>query len=248
MKKLIKWKWFPMVAVIAAFAVVVLVMALLGFRITYAPDLENSWEAISAVAAWAGVITSIAAVGASFAAVWFAIRVPKEIAEQQNKIALFEKKYSVYSSLLLIKNFSGLINNDCFKDNIPDNQGYMWHASAKVELYLTYFGTVFGIKPELQEKGINMQSVSQTLALLKKYEVKVKELPLLFMFAKENKDEIAKELDAFFEPLFLFITDITTYRIDTNCEIDDMNRQKFISAVNSFCDKYADKIESEIEL
>lgn len=248
MKKLIKWKWFPMVAVIAAFAVVVLVMALLGFRITYAPDLENSWEAISAVAAWAGVITSIAAVGASFAAVWFAIRVPKEIAEQQNKIALFEKKYSVYSSLLLIKNFSGLINNDCFKDNIPDNQGYIWHPSAKVELYLTYFGTVFGSKPELQEKGINLQSVSRTIALLKKHEVEVKKLPLLFMFAKENKDEITKELDAFFEPLFLFITDITTYRIDVNCEIDDMNRQKFISAVNSFCDKYADKIESEIEL
>lgn len=213
----------------------------LGFRITYAPELENRWEAISAAAAWAGVVTS-------FIAIMVAIQIPKKIAEQQNKIALFEKKYSVYSSLLLIKNFSGLINSECFKDNRPDSQGNIWHPSAKVELYLTFFGTVFGGKPELQEKGINLQSVSRTIALLKKHEVEVKKLLLLFMFAKENKDEIAKELDAFFEPLFLFITDITTYRFDTNCEINDMNRQKFISAVNSFYDKYADIIESEIEL
>ena len=27
-----------------------------GFRITYAPELDNNWDAISAVAAWAGVI------------------------------------------------------------------------------------------------------------------------------------------------------------------------------------------------
>lgn len=245
MKKLLHKKWPYCILALAFLLFLIIVLFCLG---AYAPEIENRWEAISAVAAWAGVITSIAAVGASFAAVWFAIRVPKEIAEQQNKIALFEKKYSVYSSLLLIKNFSGLINSECFKDNIPDSQGNIWHPSAKVELYLTFFGTVFGSKPELQEKGINLQSVSRTIALLKKHEVEVKKLLLLFIFAKENKDEIAKELDAFFEPLFLFITDITTYRFDTNCEINDMNRQKFISAVNSFYDKYADIIESEIEL
>ena len=57
-----------------------------GFRITYAPDLENSWEAISACAAWAGVV-------ASFIAIWYAIQVPKKIADRQDKIALFEKRY-----------------------------------------------------------------------------------------------------------------------------------------------------------
>lgn len=244
MKKFIKGRWFPLIVAIAILVLaagIVLTMVLFGWRFTYAPELESSWNAVSAVAAWVGVFSS-------FIAIMVAIQIPKIIAEQQNKIALFEMKYSVYSSLLLIKNFSGLINNDCFKDNIPDNKGRIWLPSAKVELYLTYFGTVFGSEPELQEKGINLQSVSRTIALLKQHEVEVKKLPLLFTFAKENKDEIAKELDGFFDPLFLLITDITTYRFDTHCEIDDMNRQKFISAINSFCDKYADKIESEIEL
>lgn len=134
MKKLIKWKWFPMVAVIAAIVVAVLVMTLLGFRITYAPELENSWEAISAVAAWAGVITSIAAVGASFAAVWFAIRVPKEIAEQQNKIAQFEKRMECYLTIREIFMFCDslrgrkLTNNDVmqiYKLNLGDREGIL---------------------------------------------------------------------------------------------------------------------------
>lgn len=62
------------------------------FRITYAPNLENSWDAISAFAAWAGVL-------ASLIAIWSAIQVPKRIAEGQNRIALFEKKYQIYREI-----------------------------------------------------------------------------------------------------------------------------------------------------
>lgn len=35
---------------------IVLAMWYMGFRITYAPELDNNWDAISAVAEWAGVI------------------------------------------------------------------------------------------------------------------------------------------------------------------------------------------------
>ena len=35
---------------------IALIMWRMGFRITYAPELDNNWEAISAVADWAGVI------------------------------------------------------------------------------------------------------------------------------------------------------------------------------------------------
>ena len=59
-------------------------MTLLGWRFTYAPELENSWDAISAVATWAGVVASVFAI-------IFAIRVPIVIAKRQDKIALFEK-------------------------------------------------------------------------------------------------------------------------------------------------------------
>ncbi len=66
-----------------------------GFRITYAPELENSWDAISACAAWAGVVMS-------FVAIMFAIWVPIRIANRQDKIALFEKRYEIYDK---IKNY-----------------------------------------------------------------------------------------------------------------------------------------------
>lgn len=71
-----------------------------GFRITYAPELENSWDAISAFAAWAGVIVSIIAVGVSGLAIYYAIQVPKKIADRQDKITLFDKRMSCFIAIL----------------------------------------------------------------------------------------------------------------------------------------------------
>lgn len=89
MKKSVKQKWFLFVVALTLVVALLGFLYHIGFRITYAPELENSWDAISACAAWAGV-------GASFVAIWFAIRVPKKIAEEQNKIALFEKRYECF--------------------------------------------------------------------------------------------------------------------------------------------------------
>lgn len=89
MKKFIKKRWFPLVVVIIGILVIGLILFLCGFRITYAPELDNSWEAVSAVASWVSVIMSFLAV---MAAVW----IPKRIADRQDKIALFEKRYELY--------------------------------------------------------------------------------------------------------------------------------------------------------
>lgn len=92
MKKFIKSKLFP-VAVLAVVEISLLVLLYCnGFRITYAPDLENSWDAVSAIAAWGGVF-------ASFVAILVAIQIPKKIADRQDKIALFEKRFEIYTSL-----------------------------------------------------------------------------------------------------------------------------------------------------
>lgn len=90
MKKVVKQKWFPIVLLLISVVTFLGFLYYKGFRITYPRELENSWDAISSFAAWAGV-------GASFVAIWFAIRVPKKIAEQQDKIALFEKRYNCYT-------------------------------------------------------------------------------------------------------------------------------------------------------
>lgn len=98
--KFIKGRWFPLIVATLLIAIGGGAMYLFGWRVTYLPELENSWDAVSAVAAWGGVIVAIASTTASFLAVWFAIQVPKKIAEQQNKIALFEKRYQVYTSTM----------------------------------------------------------------------------------------------------------------------------------------------------
>ena len=60
MKNFIKGRWFPLIAAILIVAIVAIVMALFGWRITYAPELENSWDAISAVAAWISAFAGVA--------------------------------------------------------------------------------------------------------------------------------------------------------------------------------------------
>lgn len=80
------------------------ILAILGFRVTYSPRLENSWDAVSAFAAWASVV-------ASTAAIFVAIQIPKKIAEQQDKIALFEKRFAFYEVLCECNSFARMICN-----------------------------------------------------------------------------------------------------------------------------------------
>lgn len=75
-----------------------------GFRITYAPELENSWAAVSAFASWASVIPSV---GAIVTAIW----IPKRIAKRQDDIALFEKRLEVYNCIKNCYGFSQIIQN-----------------------------------------------------------------------------------------------------------------------------------------
>lgn len=87
MKKLIK-KCFCLVTIIIV-VIVTVALYCFGFRITYPSELETSWNAVSAVAAWAGVIMSS---GAIIVAIW----IPKKIADRQDKIALSEKRIQCY--------------------------------------------------------------------------------------------------------------------------------------------------------
>ena len=90
MKKILKSPLFYLAITICLIAIG---LYLFGFRITYSPELDNNWDAISACAAWAAVI--IAGFGAAIS-VYYAIQVPKKIAEEQNRIALFEKRYEIF--------------------------------------------------------------------------------------------------------------------------------------------------------
>lgn len=77
------------ITIIAIILVLIVVLTLCGFKVTYNPSLNNNWDAISACAGWASVI-------ASFVAILVAISIPKRIARQQNDIALLEKRISFH--------------------------------------------------------------------------------------------------------------------------------------------------------
>lgn len=129
MKKILR---SPIVWIISMESILCVLMYAFGFRITYAPQLVNSWEAISACAGWAGVI-------ASTVAILVAVRIPKIIADRQDKIALFEKRHEVYKVLGDCFAFAYLLENTdisdkmcrdvfhvTFNDNVKLNEKITW--------------------------------------------------------------------------------------------------------------------------
>ena len=95
MKKFVKGRWFPPIAVAIATVIVALVMALFGWKLTYAPELENSWNAISAVATCAGAIGTVVVL-------WYnhkAIELTQVSVQQAINLQLYEKRLELYSAL-----------------------------------------------------------------------------------------------------------------------------------------------------
>lgn len=101
--KFIKGRWFPLAIGIALVVLVGFVMFLFGWRITYAPELENSWDAISAVASWVGAIGTVAVL-------WYnhrSISLTQRSVQQAINLQLYEKRLELYTALS---------KNDAFKD------------------------------------------------------------------------------------------------------------------------------------
>ena len=102
MKQFIKRRW-PLL--LGAFGVALFIGFLYhkGFRITYAPELENSWEAISACAAWVGAIGTILVM-------WYnhrSIHLAQLGVQQAVSLQLYEKRLELYTALS---------RDDAFKD------------------------------------------------------------------------------------------------------------------------------------
>ena len=78
---------------IGMIVIATIVLWLSSFEVVYDPKIITNWDAVAGVATWGSVIVSIAAVVVSGLAIYYAIQVPKKIADRQDKIALFEKRY-----------------------------------------------------------------------------------------------------------------------------------------------------------
>lgn len=137
----IKGRWFPMAVVSALVVLVAIVMASFGWRITYEPELENSWDAITATATWVSVITS-------FFAIVFAIWVPFVIAKRQDKIALFEKRFECYMAIQRLLSFATSIQKIETSEDICKtfiiSMGYQFRnfGNADISDIIGYFQTL----------------------------------------------------------------------------------------------------------
>lgn len=175
MKNFIKGKWFPLVVAILIVSAVAFVMALFGWRITYAPELANDWDAISAVAAWVGAIGAVAAV---FSAIY--------VANQQNKIALFEKRFDAYCIMTTCVVFGRLLKAERIDPGDPHAKinVYNWfmecfsseiHGSTDLKYMLTYIKNVLGnsillFEFDEEEKAMIVKSAMALIAIMETLE------------------------------------------------------------------------------
>lgn len=102
MKKIINSKIIPN-WVLLLFVIILFILSTFGWKITYNPQLDNNWNAIDAVGGWISAVIS-------GVAIWFAVSIPKRIAQEQNKIALFEKRFASYSAFLKYTSFAETIS------------------------------------------------------------------------------------------------------------------------------------------
>lgn len=165
MQELIKKRWFVFILGIIVAVVGLLLFGLIlyyiGYRIVYPEQFETSWDAVSGFAAWAGILVSIASAVASFMAVWYAIRV----ADQQNRIALFEKRYECFQffeecfvlyQMLASNRLEEVINVQCCHmlgvEKIENINRYDFHNKLKhFEFLLHQMAFVF---PNIKENDV----------------------------------------------------------------------------------------------
>lgn len=83
---------------------------------------------------WLAVGISLMSAAISCIAIWFAVRVPKEIADKQDKIALFEKRYTIYRTLLNCQVFFQSFEK---KDDVDD-------ADNMKAVYMSFLATFDG--------------------------------------------------------------------------------------------------------
>lgn len=136
MKNFIKGKWFPLTAAFLIGAAVALVMAKFGWRITYAPELENSWAAISAVAA---CVSALAGITIPIVAVAFQYKL------DSNKKDIKGSNLELYSKLERIEKELEEYRNGKYTNpaNPSSNAASSNHDTLKARI-LEYIGVAMG--------------------------------------------------------------------------------------------------------
>ena len=137
MRNFIKGRWFPLSVAVAAVLVIAFTLFFCGFRITYAPALETSWNAISAVAA---LISAFAGVAIPIVAVAFQHKLDSNKndirgsnLELYNKLEKIEKELEQYrdSKITALSSDAVKTTKDTLKNRIYQYIGVAMGATTK---------------------------------------------------------------------------------------------------------------------
>lgn len=176
----------------------------------------------------------------------FAIFVPIRIADKQNKIALFEKRFEAYSNLLKLKAFSELLKKEeCSFDSkiiMATGRDFEGEKYRRCNEVLLNFQTFFH---NGEQKPDSMNVARITLYTVRNLELSLQTLPMLYSKKLVNKGEDAnKEITKIFEDFTWFMISLT----EAGGPQSDKRRTDFVANMNAFVDKYADVFEKEVRL
>lgn len=191
---------------------------------------------------WVSIVISLVALFCAF-------YVPNRIANRQDKISLFEKRFAAYSDLLKLKNFAAIIKDKQYSFGSEDLVGNktdpidIFHETLnRAALVKLHFGSIFNFLPDQSGAA---KTVQGTIAAIKCIEISVNMLPLLYSNQLPNKGrDASKEITDIFESLYAFMTEITAQ----NDLADDTHRTDFIKKTDAFIARYEDIFESGMQL
>ena len=193
-------------------------------------------------------LLDIASVIISGAALIFAILIPVRIANKQNKIALFEKRFAAYSDFLKIRTLSVILNDDAFSFSsftvTPES------PQVKIDLerdhkvrnsILWQFSTVVKTL-----SGGKQNHLEEVFTILSEMEMSVHSLQ--FLYSKKLKkiadlEVINKDIEKIFDSLGTFMCDVCL-----NKPVNDQDRLDFVERTEKFYNKYADFFEKHLSI
>lgn len=177
---------------------------------------------------WAPIFLSVVAV-------FVAVYVPVKIAKKQNQIEIFDKLYTAYSQLILVKSFAATVKNLNF-------QGDLQADFKECTLFCVHFETSFHYHPDLIH---SQDSIGKATAVLRTNEIQANMIPLLIAKNAKEQNQCYKKIIAIYEPLFSLVTAVILYNPD-QVEETNSNLQEFVKATDAFFNEYSEKIESAL--
>lgn len=166
----------------------------------------------------------------STASLIFAVLIPIRIANKQDRIALFEKRFMVYLELMKIVQFSDWLKNQD-KDNTTIIEAFV--VAERKECIINQFIYIFNVGTYEASNYIFEKKIHPAI---EKSMIIINTIPFLYgKRLKNNQALITEDIDNIYRKLIEFMKNVSSASINT---IDDTSKRNFTCSVENFIKKY----------